>query len=188
MGGVEGAVTCYSEGGYHVIGDEKPLGLCGSRLVDVVAYKVENRLIDSSNFLESEFEIVAQDKSGTGNAITITQDDIREVQLAKSAIASGIIILLKKANLTFENLDALFLAGGFGNYLNVESAMKIGLIPTQMKNKIISLGNIAGTGAMLSFRCESFETILNDILERTKHVELSQDDDFPIEFALNMSF
>jgi uncharacterized 2Fe-2S/4Fe-4S cluster protein (DUF4445 family) len=188
MGGVEGAITHYSESGYHMIGNEKPLGLCGSGIVDAVAYMVENRLIDSNGFLENEFEIVDQDKSGTGIAISITQADIREVQLAKSAITSGVKILLKQANLTFEDLNALFLAGGFGNYLNVESAIKIGLIPIQMKNKIISLGNTAGTGAMLSLRCESFETILNDILQRTKHVELSQEDDFPLEFAMNMSF
>jgi uncharacterized 2Fe-2S/4Fe-4S cluster protein (DUF4445 family) len=189
MGGVEGAIAQYSAMGYQVIGDEKPIGICGSGLVDVVAYMVEYGSIDLSGFLENEFEIVDADHSGTEKAIKITQADIREVQLAKSAIASGINILLKQANLGFEDIDALFLAGGFGNYLNVESAMKIGLIPPRMKDKVISLGNTAGTGAILSLTCESFETrVIPEILHRTRYVELAEDDDFPLEFAMNMSF
>jgi len=86
-------------------------------------------------------------------------------------------------------MDALFLAGGFGNYLNVESAMKIGLIPVRMKDKVISLGNTSGTGALLSLTSESFETgVIDEILHRTRYVELAEDDDFPLEFAMNMSF
>ena len=189
MGGVEGAIGQYSATGYKVIGDEKPLGLCGSGLVDVVAYMVEYGLVDPSGFLENEFEIVDADHSGTNKTIKITQADIREVQLAKSAIASGIYILLKQANLKIEEMDALFLAGGFGNYLNVESATKIGLIPPGMKDKVISLGNTAGTGAILALTCESFETtVIREILQRTRYVELAGDEDFPLEFAMNMSF
>jgi uncharacterized 2Fe-2S/4Fe-4S cluster protein (DUF4445 family) len=189
MGSVRGAITHYSNRGFQTIGDEMPCGLCGSGLVDVLAYMIEYGLVDSSGFIENEFEIVSQNQSGTKKALTITQADIREVQLAKSAIATGINILLKHANLGFEDIDVLFLAGGFGNYLNVESAMKIGLISARMKNKVILLGNTAGTGALLFLRSETFETkILNEILQRTKHVELSGDDDFAIEFAMNMSF
>jgi uncharacterized 2Fe-2S/4Fe-4S cluster protein (DUF4445 family) len=189
MGSVKGAITHYSSQGFQTIGDDKPIGLCGSGLVDVVAYMVEYGLADSSGFIENEFEIVNRDQSGTNKAITITQADIREVQLAKSAIATGINILLKHANLGFNDIDALFLAGGFGNYLDVESAMKIGLISGQMKNKVVLLGNTAGTGAILSLRSKIFETeIINVILQRTRHVELSEDDDFAVEFAMNMSF
>jgi uncharacterized 2Fe-2S/4Fe-4S cluster protein (DUF4445 family) len=189
MGGVNGAISQYSSKGYSVIGDEKPLGICGSGLVDIAAYLVEYGLVDSNGLLENDFEILDADLSGKGNAIIITQADIREVQLAKSAIATGINILLKQANLGFEDIDVLFLAGGFGNYLNVESAIKIGLIPARMKNKVISLGNTAGTGAILSLRCESFETlVLDEIIQRTNYVDLSEDDDFPLEFVMNMSF
>ncbi len=189
MGSVKGAVTHYSSRGFQTIGDDKPIGLCGSGLVDVVAYMVEYGLVDSSGLIENEFQIVPGDQSGTMRAITLTQADIREVQLAKSAIATGINILLKLANLGFEDIDALFLAGGFGNYLDVESAMKIGLISDRMKNKVILLGNTAGTGAILALRSAAFETeIINDTLRRTRHVELSDDDDFALEFAMNMSF
>ena len=189
MGGVEGAIGQYSSVGYRVIGDEKPIGICGSGLVDVVAYMVEYGLVNPDGFLENEFQIVSADQSGTKKTIKITQTDIREVQLAKSAIASGINILLKQANLKIEDMDALFMAGGFGNYLNVESAMKIGLIPARMKDKVISLGNTSGTGAVLSLTSESFETrVINEILHRTRYVELAGDEDFPLEFALNMDF
>jgi uncharacterized 2Fe-2S/4Fe-4S cluster protein (DUF4445 family) len=189
MGSVKGAITHYSTRGIEVIGDEKPMGLCGSGLVDVMAYLVESALVDSSGFIENEFEIIAPDLSGTKNALTLTQADIREVQLAKSAIATGIKILLKHASLGFEEIDVLFLAGGFGNYLDVENAMRIGLIPVQMKNKVVLLGNTAGTGAILSLRSENFETVvLKEILHRTKYVDLSGDNDFALEFAMNMGF
>jgi uncharacterized 2Fe-2S/4Fe-4S cluster protein (DUF4445 family) len=189
MGSVKGAITRYSNKGFKVIGDDKPIGLCGSGLVDVVACLVEYGLVDASGFIQNEFEIVAPNQSGINNALTLTQADIREVQLAKSAIATGINILLKLASLAFEDMDALFLAGGFGNYLDVENAMKIGLIPAQMRNKVILLGNTAGTGALLSLRSESFEnTVVLDMLQRTKYVDLSGDEDFAVEFAMNMSF
>jgi uncharacterized 2Fe-2S/4Fe-4S cluster protein (DUF4445 family) len=189
MGGVEGAISQYSSAGYRVIGDEKPAGLCGSGLMDVVAYLVENGLADNTGFLEKEFEIVDADHSSTNKSIKITQADIRQVQLAKAAIAAGISLLLKNADLAIEDINVLFLAGGFGNYLNVESAMKIGLIPPGMKDKVISLGNTAGTGAILSLNSESFETrVIPEILQRIRYVELAEDDDFPLEFAMNMNF
>jgi uncharacterized 2Fe-2S/4Fe-4S cluster protein (DUF4445 family) len=188
MGGVDGAIAEYSANGFRVIGEEKPIGVCGSGLVDVVAYLFTNGYIDSSGYIDHDFEIIPSNLSGTGNSISLTQQDIREVQLAKSAITSGINILLRNANLTFDNLDALFLAGGFGNYMNVTSAMKIGLIPAKMKEKVISLGNTAGTGALISLRASSFDQVLADILRRAKHIELSEDENFAIEFALNMAF
>jgi len=188
MGGVAGAIAEFSSQGYRVIGDELPIGLCGSGLVDVIAFLLESRRIDNTGLLSGRFEIVPESHSGTGKAIFLDQPDVRQFQLAKSAIASGIIILLKQAGILFEDLDALFLAGGFGNYLNVESAVKTGLIPLQMKDKVVSLGNTAGTGAMLALRSELFSNVLYDILRRTKHIELSEDEDFPVQFAVNMDF
>jgi uncharacterized 2Fe-2S/4Fe-4S cluster protein (DUF4445 family) len=188
MGGVVGAIAEFSEENYRVIGDEKPMGLCGSGLVDIVAFLLDSKLIDETGLLSKTFEIVSKEKSGTGNAIIINQEDIRQFQLAKSAIASGIIILLKLAGMKFEDLDALFLAGGFGNYLNVESAMKVGLIPSRMREKVIFLGNTAGTGSLLALRSVSFIKVLNTLLRKTIHIELSEDNDFPLEFAMNMAF
>ena len=138
--------------------------------------------------MQEPFNIVPENLSGTGRTISLDQRDVRQFQLAKSAIATGIFILLKQAGLTFDDLDALFLAGGFGNYLNVECAVKTGLIPLSMKEKVINLGNTSGTGALLALRSTSFEAVLENILGHTRHIELSDDEDFPMEFALNMDF
>jgi uncharacterized 2Fe-2S/4Fe-4S cluster protein (DUF4445 family) len=188
MGGVVGAISEYSADSYRIIGDEKPLGLCGSGLVDIVAFLLDSKLIDETGLLSHTFEIVSKEESGTGTALTINQEDIRQFQLAKSAIATGIVILLRLAGVKFEDLDALFLAGGFGNYLNVESAMKVGLVPARMKEKVLLLGNTAGTGALLALRSVLFENVLHTLLEKTIHIELSEDDDFALEFVMNMAF
>lgn len=188
VGGVEGAIAEFSEDGIGVIGDEKPTGICGSGLVDVIAILLDKGLIDATGLMKEDFEIVPGQESASGNSIFVNQEDVRQVQLAKSAIATGICLLLKRAGMEYDEIDALFLAGGFGNYLNVDNAMKIGLLPSQLKGKVISLGNTAGTGAILAINSLSFMDVLASILQKARHIELSEDEDFPLEYAMNMNF
>jgi uncharacterized 2Fe-2S/4Fe-4S cluster protein (DUF4445 family) len=188
MGAVDGAISAFGKEGFTVIGDEKPIGLCGSGLIDIVAWLGENRKINSDGLLEHDFIIVPASESGTGQVISLSQTDVREVQLAKSAIASGVNILLKQSGLTFDQIDTLFLAGGFGNYINIESAVRIGLISPALKDKIISLGNTSGTGALAALKSVQFDDVLNKLKSKTKVVELAGDDDFAVEFAMNMLF
>lgn len=188
MGAVMGAISAYGKDGITVIGDEEPIGICGSGLIDIVAWLVENDEIDSDGLMEKDFTVVSSSGSGTGQAISITQTDIREVQLAKSAIASGVKILLKSAGLTFDHIDTLFLAGGFGNYINIESAVKIGLLSPSLNNRIIPLGNTSGTGALAALKSIRFDDIIDKIKSKAIVVELSGDDDFAVEFAMNMMF
>jgi uncharacterized 2Fe-2S/4Fe-4S cluster protein (DUF4445 family) len=188
MGAVEGAISAFGDEGYIVIGDEKPAGLCGSGLIDLIAWLCSNGKIDSEGILKNEFEIVPRSESLTGQAITINQTDVREVQLAKSAIASGIKILMKQAGCTFDQIDTLFLAGGFGNYINIESAVRIGLIPIEMKKRIIPLGNTSATGALAALKSVRFDEAVNRVRDRANLVELANDEDFTLEFAMNMMF
>ena len=188
MGAVEGAISAYGDEGYTVIGDEKPAGLCGSGLIDLVAWLFENKIIDSDGLLESDFTIVPASESGTGQVITFNQNDVREVQLAKSAIASGVNILIKQSGLSFDQVDTLFLAGGFGNYINIESAVRIGLIPPHLKDKIIPLGNTSGTGALAALKSTRFDEAMHKVISKSILVELAGDDDFAVEFAMNMMF
>lgn len=188
MGAVEGAISAYGDEGYSVIGDEKPVGLCGSGLIDLVAWLCQNRKIDSDGLLDHDFTIVPSAESGTGEDISLNQTDIREVQLAKSAISSGVKILLKQSGLAFDQIDTLFLAGGFGNYINVESAIRIGLIPPQLKGKIIPIGNTSGTGALAALKSIRFDEAMQAVISKSILVELAMDDDFAIEFAMNMMF
>lgn len=188
MGAVEGAISAYGDEGYTVIGNERPTGLCGSGLIDLVAWLCSAGKIDPEGLLEEEFEIVTAFDSGTGSPVTFNQTDVREVQLAKSAILSGIRILLKQSGLGFDQLDALFLAGGFGNYINIESAIRIGLIPGEMKEKIIPLGNTSGTGALAALKSVWFDYSMQKVISRAILVELANDEDFAMEFAMNMMF
>lgn len=188
MGAVEGAISAFSDDGYTVIGDQKPAGICGSGLIDLVAWLCDNNRIDTDGRMEDDYTIVTATETGTGQSIYLNQDDIREVQLAKSAIASGIKILMKQAGMSFDQIDTLFLAGGFGNYINTESAIRIGLLPAEMKDKIVPLGNTSGTGAILALKSVKFDDIIKELLCKTKHIELAADEVFATEFAMNMMF
>jgi uncharacterized 2Fe-2S/4Fe-4S cluster protein (DUF4445 family) len=92
------------------------------------------------------------------------------------------------AGLSFSDIDALYLAGGFGNYINIKSAITIGLLPYEMGGKIYPVGNSAGIGALQFLKSNDFEKKTDKILENTTYIELSYIDEFTMEFALNMDF
>jgi uncharacterized 2Fe-2S/4Fe-4S cluster protein (DUF4445 family) len=188
MGAVEGAISAYGDEGYSVIGSEKPAGLCGSGLIDLVAWLCENGKLDQDGLLGHDFIIVPASESGTREDISFNQTDVREVQLAKSAISSGIKILLKQAGLTLDQVDTLYLAGGFGNYINIESAVRIGLIPPLLRGRIVPVGNTSGTGALTALKSIRFDEAMQNVISRSILVELAADEDFAMEFAMNMMF
>ncbi len=183
---VDGAISSYTESGYTVIGNIAPMGICGSGLIDLVAYLVNEKIIDSEGLLENSFEIVNSEQSGTGEPIELIQKDIRELQLAKSAIAAGVNILLKRAGVAAKEVDAVFLAGGFGNYLNTKSAIDIGLLHPDFEGKIIPIGNASGTGATLTVKSEKFHDRMKIYQQRMINIELSDEESFALEFAMNM--
>ena len=141
-----------------------------------------NDLIDETGLLKEPF-IISAEKN-----IQVIQQDIREIQLAKSAIYSGVKILMNLAGLTFSDIDALYLAGGFGNYINIKSAIQIGLLPYELSDKIYPVGNSAGIGALQYLKSNDFEEKTVKILKDTGYIELSNIDEFTMEFALNMDF
>lgn len=109
MGGVTGAISKFAiengEPTFEVLGGGKPTGICGSGIVDIVASLVDQELVDETGYLEEEYSI-------TGD-IAMTPRDIREIQLAKSAIASGVEVLCKEAGISIPDIDLCILAGGF---------------------------------------------------------------------------
>ena len=126
----------------HVIGETEPKGICGSGLVDAVACMLDAEILDESGFLEDEpFEIKAP--------VTLTQKDIRMLQLAKSAISAGLMTLIQNEQLAPTDISALYIAGGFGNYLNPQSAEKIGLLPQELAQNAKAVGNAALAGALM---------------------------------------
>lgn len=189
MGALTGAISLYDDQGkYQTIGDSKPVGICGSGLIDMASSLLKSGKIDHDGYLDENFVIVPASESGTYTDIYITPKDIRELQLAKSALSSGINILVKRAGISIKEIDALYLAGGFGNYIRTESAVKIGLIPYELYNKTIPVGNTSGTGSILAVKSVFFDDIIKSVLSRIIYFELSDDKDFVLEFAMNMSF
>ncbi len=183
MGAVNGAISYFSgQENYQVIGNCRPEGVCGSGIIDIVAFMLRNGMIDETGFLKERFIF------GSDEKLEVTQQDIREIQLAKSAIYSGIKILLNRADLSYSDVDALFLAGGFGNYINIDSAVEIGLLPFEMKGKIFPVGNSAGIGTLQYLKSDEFEKKLDTVLNNSQYIELSDIEEFTPEFALNMNF
>jgi uncharacterized 2Fe-2S/4Fe-4S cluster protein (DUF4445 family) len=181
MAAVAGAISGFSDdGSAQVIGNIEPSGICGSGIVYIVAYLVRKGIVDETGFLNESFVI------HPGKNIIVTRQDIREIQLAKSAIYSGIRILMKRAEVGFKDIEALFLAGGFGNYIKTSSATDLGLLPSELENRIFAVGNSAGIGAMQYLRSDEHEKRMMRILENARYVELSAADDFPEEFAMNI--
>lgn len=188
MGALQGAISSYLPGeGYRTIADLPPAGICGSGLIDIIAGMLHEGMLQPDGFLENDHVVVEPGLSGTGNAIVITPADIREVQLAKSAISAGMKTMISAAGLDFEEIDAIYLAGGFGNYIRTASAVAIGLLPETLSEKVIPVGNASGTGATLALQSVFFYKEMEAVLDRMHYIELSDNDTFNLEFAMNMS-
>ena len=146
MRGAEGAVDhVFLENGeikHHVIGEKQPEGLCGSGLLDLVAVLLETEILDESGYLEGKKYRLCEN-------VVLTQKDIREVQLAKAAIRAGIELLAQKMGVRVREIQKVYLAGAFGNYMNPASACRIGMIPPILQDRIVPIGNAAGEGAKL---------------------------------------
>ena len=126
---------------YSVIGGGNAQGICGSGIIDAAAALLKLELLEDTGYLEENFAL--------GPDVLLTQQDIRNIQLAKGAICAGIFTLLQTAGLSEDSIAALYLAGGFGSYINLKSAADIGLIPAGLAEKTVVLGNAAGTGAAM---------------------------------------
>ncbi|OGJ86167.1 MAG: hypothetical protein A2268_01700 [Candidatus Raymondbacteria bacterium RifOxyA12_full_50_37] len=187
-GGVEGALSKFKNGKYETIGNEKIAGICGSGLIDVIAYLLDSNAIDETGHMENDFIIEKQAHTGTDHDIVLTPKDIRETQLAKAAIYAGILIMMKVAKISFEQIDTVYLAGGFGNYMDPDSAMRIGLIPRELGGKIKQIGNGAGTGARLALKSVEFEREIEKTVKQCEYIELSMRQDFNDEYVNGMMF
>ena len=155
---------------YTTIGDEKPIGICGSGLIDVISMMLEAGIIDFRGRIPSPeqlkgnkfadrivehdgmraFLLASAAETGHGKPLFITQQDVRELQLAKGAIATGVQILLDVYGIGYDDVFEVILAGAFGNYLDKHSACAIGLIPSSLEDRVRPVGNAAGTGAKVA--------------------------------------
>jgi uncharacterized 2Fe-2S/4Fe-4S cluster protein (DUF4445 family) len=209
----EGAIEkVYAQDGnlhYQVIGKVKPQGMCGSGLVDLVAVLLDQGVIDYGGLIQPpqrETEVELRDRVIQGEEavydflvttaeeaidqkpIYLSQKDVRELQLAKGAIAAGIQILMEEMALGMKDIDKVYLAGAFGNYIHPQSALRLGLIPKVDPNIIHPIGNAASTGASMVLLAKRYWKMANELASSIEHVELSTRPDFNEYFIENLNF
>lgn len=181
---------------YSTIGNTRPLGLCGSAMIDIVASMFKSGIIDDRGRFkdrhipriqrdigEKEFVIVSKEETATSREITVTQKDINEIQLAKAAIFAGCSILTKRKDIELRDLDRVFIAGAFGNGINLENARLIGLIPDLPIKKVTFVGNAAISGAKIALVSKKARDTANILSKRIRYCEITLEPDFKTEFA-----
>jgi uncharacterized 2Fe-2S/4Fe-4S cluster protein (DUF4445 family) len=194
---------------FHVIGDGLPQGICGSGLIDAVAAALDLGLVDWTGLIQLERRdrvpaplaarlaergeerlliLVPDGAAAGGGEIVLTQDDVRQVQLAKGAIGGGIRTLQHVLRVPDEALTDLMLAGGFGNYLSIRSAVRIGLIPALPGERVRYVGNAAALGAQLALVSEAERARAERLARSIEHLSLATHPDFQELFVEAMNF
>ena len=182
-------VTC------QTIGHAAPVGICGSGLLDAVAQMRLCGALDRTGRLqdhprvrqgqgEREFVLATQDDGGP--AVTLSQRDVRELQLAKGAIRSGIDLLLAVRGRRAEELERVIIAGAFGTYIDVASAIAIGMLPDLPLDRFQQVGNAAGTGARLALISQEMRQAAAELAHRVDYLELARTPGFARTFAQAM--
>ena len=175
---------------YQTINGGPPVGICGSGILDALAQLYQANIIDNSGRIidshprvrvhkgQREFVLVSEEERNGKPAITITQHDVRELQLAKAAIRTGIQILLDISLCSEDDIKQVIIAGAFGSYINIDSAVAIGMMPSLPLNRFQQVGNAAGMGARLALISIRSRAKAQAIASRVKYVELASSPEF----------
>ena len=163
------------------IANASPVGICGSGVMDAVACLLENGTIEETGYMEDDYAVLCE-------GISITREDIRNVQLAKAAIAAGIRTLLEVTATSEKEISAFYLAGGFGKHLNLDSAVRIGLFPAELKNKVKVIGNASLQGAAAMLAGKEIKEKAASLSKAAKHVNLGGDATFNNFYIEEMFF
>lgn len=205
MRGAEGAIEhAHLEEGRlvcKVIGGGKPTGICGSGLIDIIAGLLEAGVIDETGRLmegprvvqiddntKTAYLLAGPSESGNGKPVYLSQKDIREVQLAKGAIAAGIALLAEQMGITLEQIEQVYIAGAFGNCMDPAGACRIGMLPGILKDRIIPVGNAAGEGAKLALLNNEELERAERLARHTEFLELAALPEFQDEFVDQLEF
>ncbi|MCW2716309.1 ASKHA domain-containing protein [Pseudonocardia sp.] len=208
-GAIEGVKISDDDVALQVIGDVGPVGLCGSGLVDAVAALVQVGLLDASGRLmaadvaavtapglagrlrqvgEERVFVLHERGDDPADAVYISQRDVRELQFAKAAIATGWRLLAAEMGIDPADVQQVLLAGSFGSYLSPASAVRIGLVPGVSVLRIVSAGNVAGEGAKMALLSVRERAAAHALLEEVRYVELSDRPDFNDRFIDQLAF
>ena len=198
MRGAAGAVdhVTFEDGEwkYTTVGNVPAVGLCGSGLIDLVAQLYKAGLIDEMGHLESGqersdiFVLVPPEKAGDDRGVYLTQKDVREVQLAKAAIAAGIQLLMKELGIREKDIQKVYIAGAFGNYMNPASACAIGLLPPELEQRVEPVGNAAGEGAKIALLNADELEATDSMVKGICFLELAASAEFQDTFVDELAF
>jgi uncharacterized 2Fe-2S/4Fe-4S cluster protein (DUF4445 family) len=185
----------------HTIHNQPAVGICGSGILDAVAqllqtgaldengsYLPDHALVRPSNGRLREVVLVPAEQSGHGREVVVTRKDVNEIQLAKGAIRTGTELLLYEAGITEDVIDEFVVAGAFGTYLDLESAIRVGMFPNLPRPRFRQVGNAAGAGArqmLLSLACRQHA---EDVARQVNYVELTTHPRFTETFVKNILF
>jgi uncharacterized 2Fe-2S/4Fe-4S cluster protein (DUF4445 family) len=175
---------------YETIGGASPVGICGSGVLDAAACMLDGEFVDDSGLMDDEYfdDGVVIAEGANGRKIIFSQKDVRELQLAKSAIRAGVEIMLKVSGFSPDDIDAVYLAGGFGQKLRLESAVRIGLIPEALKEKTRTTGNSSLGGCVKVCRDMKLMDAAYALTTKTTEMQLNLHPDFQDLFAEHMMF
>ena len=203
MAGVPGAVSSVKaykgEIEIETIGGVGAKGICGSGLLDAVALMLSIGAIDETGRILSASEadvwqkpylttVDGENALRIPGDIVLKQKDIREVQMAKAAVAAGVLSLLHHAQVDISDVETFYLAGGFGNFLDPQSAIRVGLLPVEAAGRIRPIGNAAGTGAIMALLNDDYIHTAEHIAEKGEHVELGHNPYFMDQYIKQMTF
>ncbi len=185
----------------QTIGDKAAVGICGSGILDAIAVMADSGVIDHRGAVRRDhaltstldngqpaFVLAAADASGNGRPITVTRKDVAEIQLAKGAIRAGIEVLLQQAGIATGEVEAFVIAGAFGTYIDVASAVRINMFPHLPLDRFKQVGNAAGMGARLLLVSEEARRQAAQMVKEIEYVELTTHIGFRDEFMRWMSF
>ena len=194
-GSIPGAIAAFNmqEGkiSFRTIDEAPPVGICGSAVVDIVAAGLREGVLDRTGLFKSE---ITRDnglkitQNQAGEWICFTQKDVREFQLAKSAIRSGIEILLSEYGCSWEDVDNVYLAGGFGTKMDVRNAVEVGLFPRQLEKKILPVGNSALGGTVQYLLSRERREAVKALAQMAEVIDLSKHPAFNDLFVEQLRF
>jgi uncharacterized 2Fe-2S/4Fe-4S cluster protein (DUF4445 family) len=186
----------------YTIGDRAPVGICGSGILTAVSEILKAGIIDYRGAFEEdafnvrqserthqpEFVLVPSESTGHGRDIVVTRSDINEIQLAKGAIWAGMEILLEEARIGYEAIDEFIVGGAFGTYLDVASAIAVGMFPDLPRHRFRQVGNAAGTGARQMLVSAERRLVADHIPDRIEYIELTTHPGFEKAFIEALYF
>jgi uncharacterized 2Fe-2S/4Fe-4S cluster protein (DUF4445 family) len=167
----------------YTLGDQPSRGVCGTGLIDLIAIFLERGKISPGGAVRDENKVIRVD----GN-VALTQGDIRQMQLACAAIKTGMRLMLKKNHLSEADLEAIYIAGAFGNYLNIENSMRIGLLPRLDHRRLVFIGNSSLAGARLILISRAEREKAESLIRRVRYVSLAAEPEFQDYFIKALEF